>query len=69
MLGRRVGPVERGELQGRAELVHDRFVVRNAEAVGRMDRVMLADVADVLDRLHDEDHGNQQREVLLCKPG
>ena len=66
MLGRRVGPVERGELQGRAELVHDRFVVRNAEAVGRMDRVMLA---DVLDRLHDEDHGNQQREVLLRKPG
>ena len=68
MLIRRVGPVEGRELQRGPELVDDRLVFRNAETLGSVDRIVFADVADVLHRLHDEDHGDEESKVLFREP-
>ncbi len=64
MLGRRVGPVQGGELEGGAELVDDGRVFRDAEAVRRVDGIEVADVVDVFDGFDDENHGDQATKVI-----
>ena len=65
MFCQRIVRVKFGEFQRRSEFLPYGKIVRLAETIRLMNRIMFSDVSDVLGGLDDEDHGDEEREVLL----